>query len=117
MLLIGVIVCVDYFSKSDNAKRTPMENYLRNIYNGWEKVEEALKGIDRNRDAQRNINNLKCAEDTTLMEENEEELKSILMRVKEKSGKAGLNSAIKKLRSWHPVPSLHGKEMGEKWKW
>lgn len=50
MLLIGVIVCVDYFSKSDNAKRTPMENYLRNIYNGWEKVEEALKGIDRNRD-------------------------------------------------------------------
>ena len=51
------------------------------------------------------------------MEENEEELKSILMRVKEKSGKAGLNSAIKKLRSWHPVPSLHGKEMGEKWKW
>ena len=43
------------------------------------------------------------------MEENEEELKSHLMRVKEKSGKAGLNSTIKKLRSWHPVPSLHGK--------
>ena len=46
--------------------------------------------------SQRNINNLKCAEDTTLMEENEEELKSHLMRVKEKSGKAGLNSTIKK---------------------
>ena len=50
------------------------------------------------------------------MEEIKEELKSLLMKVKEESGKAGLNSTFRKLRSWHPVPSLHGKEKGEKWK-
>ena len=48
--------------------------------------------------SQRNINNLKCAEDTTLMEENEEELKSLLMRVKEESEKDGLKLNMKKLR-------------------
>ena len=42
------------------------------------------------------------------MVENEEKLKSLLMRVKEKSEKAGLNSTFKKLRSWHPVPSFDG---------
>ena len=47
--------------------------------------------------------------DTTLMAESEEELKSLLMRVKEKSEKAGLNSAFRKLRSWHLDPLLHGK--------
>ena len=55
----------------------------------------------------RNINNLRYADDTTLMAESEEELKSLLMKVKEESEKAGLK--LKKLRSWHPVPSLHGK--------
>ena len=54
--------------------------------------------------ARRNINNLRYAVDTTLMAESEEELKSLLMKVKEESEKAGL-----KLRSWHLVPSLHGK--------
>ena len=49
------------------------------------------------------------ADDTTLMAEREEELKSLLMKVKEDSEKAGLNSTFRKLRSWHPVPSLHGK--------
>ena len=48
------------------------------------------------------------------MAESEEELKSLLMRVKEESQKAGLNSTLKKLRSWHPVPSLHGEYMGDK---
>ena len=43
------------------------------------------------------------------MAESKEELKSLLMRMKEESEKAGLNSAFKKLRSWHLVPSLHGK--------
>ena len=43
------------------------------------------------------------------MSESEEELKSLVMRVKEESEKAGLNSTFKKLRSWHPGPSLHGK--------
>ena len=42
------------------------------------------------------------------MAENEEELKSLLMKVKEESEKADLNSTFKKLRSWHPLPSLHG---------
>ena len=49
------------------------------------------------------------ADDTTLMAESEEELKSLLMRVKEESEKVGLNSKLRKLRSWHPVPSLHDK--------
>ena len=43
------------------------------------------------------------------MTESEEELKSLLMKVKEESEKAGLKLTFKKLRSWHPVPSLHGK--------
>ena len=59
--------------------------------------------------AGRNINNLNYADDTTLMAESKEELKSLLMRVKEESGKAGLKLNIQKLISWHPVPSLHGK--------
>ena len=44
----------------------------------------------------------------SLMAESEEELKSLLMKVKEESENAGLNSSFKKLRSWHPVPSLQG---------
>ena len=50
------------------------------------------------------------------MAEIEEEVKSLLMKVKEESDKAGLNSTLKKLRLWHPVPSLHGKKMGKEWK-
>ena len=48
-------------------------------------------------------------DDTTLMAESENELKSLLMKVKEESEKAGLKLSIQNLRSWHPVPSLHGK--------
>ena len=69
-------------------------------------LEEAQAGI---KIAGRNINNLRYADDTTLMAESEEELKSLLMKVKEESEKAGLSSMFRKLRSWHPVPSLHGK--------
>ena len=54
-------------------------------------------------------NNLRYADNTTLIAESEEELKSLLMRVKEESKKAGLNLTFKKLRSWHPILSLHGK--------
>ena len=57
----------------------------------------------------RSTSNLRYADDTTLMAECEEELKSLLMKVKEESEKAGLKLHIKKLRSWHLVPSLHGK--------
>ena len=70
------------------------------------RLDEAQAGI---KIAGRNINNLRYADDTTLMAENEEELKSLLMKVKEESEKAGLSSTFKKLRSWHPVPSLHDK--------
>ena len=59
--------------------------------------------------AERNINNLRYADDTTLMAESEEELKSLLMKVKEESEKVGLKLNIRRLRSWHLVPSLHGK--------
>ena len=54
-------------------------------------------------------NNLWYVDDTTLMAESKEELKSLLMRVKEESEKAGLKVSIQKLRSWHSVPSLYGK--------
>ena len=57
----------------------------------------------------RNINNLRYADNTTLMAESEEELKSLLMKVKEESEKVGLSSTFRKQRSWHLVPSLHGK--------
>ena len=59
--------------------------------------------------ARRNINNLRHADDTTLKAESEEELKSLLMKVKEESEKVGLKLNIRKLRSWHLVPPLHGK--------
>ena len=59
-------------------------------------LEEAQAGIKISRI---NINNLRYADDTTLMAESEEELKSLLMRVKEESEKAGLKLSIKKLRS------------------
>ena len=67
-------------------------------------LDEAQAGI---RVAGRNINNLRYADDTTLMAESEEELKSLLMKVKEESEKAG--STFRKPRSWHPVSSLPGK--------
>ena len=67
---------------------------------GWmnHKLESNLPG---------EINNLRYADDTTLMGESDEELKSFLMRVKEESEKAGLKHS--KTRSWHFGPSLHGK--------
>ena len=59
--------------------------------------------------AGRNINNFRYAGDITLMAESEEELKSLLMKVKEESEKDGLKLNIQKMRSWPLVPSLHGK--------
>ena len=69
-------------------------------------LDEAQAGI---KIAGRNINYLRYAGDTTLMAESEEELKRLLMKVKEESGKVGLKLHIKKTKSWHLVPSLHGK--------
>ena len=61
------------------------------------------------------ICNLRYADDTILMAESKEELKSLLMKVKGESVKLGLKSTFRKLRSWHLVPSLHGKKMGKQW--
>ena len=72
-------------------------------------LKEAQAGI---KIAGRNINNLRYADDSTLMAESEE-LKSLLMKVKEESKKLGLKLNIRKLRSWHLVASLHGKSMGK----
>ena len=69
-------------------------------------LEEAQAGI---KIAGRNINNLRYPDDATLMAETEEELKSLLMKVKEQSEKVGLKLKSRKLRSCHLVPSLHGK--------
>ena len=84
--------------------------YLFNLYAEYimrnAGLEEAQAGI---KIAGRNINNLRYANDTTLIAESEEELKSFLMKVKEESEKVGLKLNIRKLRSWHLVPSLHGK--------
>ena len=70
------------------------------------RLDEAQAGI---KIVRRNVNNLRYADDTTLMTESKEELKSLLMKVKEESEKVDLSSTFRKLRSWHPVPSLHGK--------
>ena len=70
------------------------------------RLDEAQAGI---KIARRNINNFRYADDTIIMAESKEELKSLLMRVKEESEKAGLNSTFKTQSSRHLVPSLHGK--------
>ena len=74
------------------------------------RLDESQAGI---KIAGRNINNLRHVDDTIVMAENEEELKSLLMRVKEKSEKAGLNLNIQKTKIWRLVPSLYGKRKGK----
>ena len=68
-------------------------------------LDEAQAGI---KIARRNINNLRYADDTTLMAESEEQLKSLLMKVKEESEKAGFKLSFQKLKVMHLVSSLHG---------
>ena len=63
--------------------------------------------------ARRYINNLRYVDDTTLMAEIEEELKSLLMKVKEKSEKVGLKLNIKKTKSWHSLPTLQANRWGK----
>ena len=76
-------------------------------------LEETQTGI---KIAGRNINNLRYTDDTSHMAESEEELKSLLMKVKEESEKVGLKLNNQKTNIWHLVPSLHGKQMGKQWK-
>ena len=77
------------------------------------RLEEAQAGI---KIARRKINKLRYTDDTTLMAESEEELKSLLMKVKEESEKVGLKLNIQKTKIMHLVPLLHGKWMGKQWK-
>ena len=70
------------------------------------RLDEAQAGI---KIVGRNINNLRYAGDTSHMTESEEELKSLLMKMKEESEKVDLKLNIQKIRSWHSAPSLHGK--------
>ena len=76
-------------------------------------LEEAQAGI---KIAGRNINNLRYADDTTIMAESEEELKSLLMKVKEESGKSGLKLNIQKTKIMATGPITSWKIDGEKWK-
>ena len=76
-------------------------------------LEETQAGI---KIAGRNINNLRYADETTLMAESEEELKSLLMKVKEESEKVGLKHNIQKTKIVASIPSFHGKQMGKQWK-
>ena len=69
------------------------------------KLDEAQAGI---KIARRNINNFRYADNTTFMAESREELKSLLIKVKEESEKVGLKLNIQKLRLWHLVAPLHG---------
>ena len=69
-------------------------------------LDEAQVGI---KISGRHINNLRYADDTTLMADSEEDLKSLLIHWKEESEKVGLKLNIQKTKSWHLVPSLHGK--------
>ena len=76
-------------------------------------LEEAQAGI---KIAGRNINNLRYADDTTLMAESEEELRSLLMKVKVESEKVGLNSTFRKRRSWIWSHHFMGNSWGKQWK-
>ena len=80
---------------------TYMQNIMQNAG-----LDEAQAGI---KIAGRNINNLRYADDTNLMAESKEELKNLLIKVREESDKVGLKLNFRKLRSWDLVPSLHGK--------
>ena len=75
-------------------------------------LDEAQAGI---KTAGRNINNLRYADDTTLMAESEEELKSLLMKVKEESEKVGLKLNIQTTKIMASSPITHGKQMGKEW--
>ena len=74
------------------------------------RLEEAQTGI---KIAGRNINKLRYPDDTTLMTESKEELKSLLMKVKKESEKSGLKFSIQKMKIMYLVPSLLGKQLGD----
>ena len=77
------------------------------------RLDEAQTGI---KIAGRNTSNVRYTDDTALMSESKEELKSLLMKVKEESEHTGLKLNILKTKSWLLAPSFHGKQMSKKWK-
>ena len=87
---------------------TSMQYIMRNAG-----LEEAQAGI---KIAGRNINNLRYADDTTLMAESEEELKSLLMKVNEESEKSGLKLNIQKTKIMESGPITSWQIMGKQWK-
>ena len=99
----------DWFRIGKEGQSCILSSWLFNLY-----PEHIMKNAGLN-EAQTGIkiagsnNNLRYTDDTTLMAESEEELKSLLMRVKEESEKVGLKLSIQKLKLWHSVPILHGK--------
>ena len=87
-----------------------MSPYLCNLYAEYIKQNAGLDVAQAGtKIAGRNSNNFSHADDTTSMVESEEEPKSLLMKVKEDSEKTGLKLNSQKQRSWHVIPSLHGK--------
>ena len=96
---------MDWFKIGKGCMLSPCLFNLYAAYIMWNSgLDESQTGIKISR---RNINDLRCTDDTTLMAENKEDLKSLLMRVKEESEKTGL-----KLRSWHLVPYIF---MANRW--
>ena len=100
----------DWFQIGKGVQGCILSPYLFNFYAEYimrkAGLEEAQAEI---KTAERNINNLRYAGDTTLMAENEEELKSLLMKVKVESEKDGLKLNIQKMKIMAIVPSFHGK--------
>ena len=95
----------DWFQIGKGVCQGYMSPYLFNLYAEYIMRNAGLDEAQaRMKIAERNINNLRHTDDTTLMAESEGELKSLLMKVKEESEKVGLNSTFRKLRSLHPVP-------------
>ena len=96
-----------------NRKRSMSGLYTPFLFNFYAEYIMGNAGLDEAQAgmkiAGRNINILRYADDTSLMAESKEELKSLLMKVKEESEKLGLSSTFRKLKSWHLAPSLHGK--------
>ena len=84
------------------------KEYIKAVYchSAYSKLDETQAGI---KSARRSINNIRYTDNTTLMAESEEQLKNLLMKLKEESEEAGLKLNIQRQRRWHPVPSLHDK--------
>ena len=111
LFILYVVVCIYKFQTPNPFLPTPSPHWQPQVCT----LSVSLLLL-HGKTARRNINSLRYAQDITLMAESEEELKSLLMKVKEESEKSGLKLNIQKLRSWHPVPSLPGKQMEKQWK-